>query len=91
MTTEMPGAGTEPLWGRLRLVCATANPDKVAEIATILGDAVELLPRPSHVPWAPDNQNEPRPWYCMRWLLLWRQVASLWRCSSWAEQLFIRP
>ena len=50
MTTEVPGAGTEPLWGRLRLVCASANPDKVAEIATILGDAVELLPRPSHVP-----------------------------------------
>ena len=50
MTTEAPGAGTEPLWGRLRLVCASANPDKVAEIATILGDAVELLPRPSHVP-----------------------------------------
>lgn len=35
---------------RLRLVCASANPDKVAEIAFILGDAVELLPRPDHVP-----------------------------------------
>jgi XTP/dITP diphosphohydrolase len=34
----------------LRLVCASANPDKVAEIAFILGDAVELLPRPDHVP-----------------------------------------
>jgi XTP/dITP diphosphohydrolase len=32
----------------LRLVCASANPDKVAEIAAILGDAVELLPRPDH-------------------------------------------
>ncbi len=50
MTTEAPGAGTEPLWGRLRLVCASANPDKVVEISTILGDAVELLPRPAHVP-----------------------------------------
>lgn len=36
--------------GRMRLVCASANPDKVAEIAAILGDAVELLPRPDHVP-----------------------------------------
>jgi XTP/dITP diphosphohydrolase len=39
-----------PLWGRLQVVCASANPDKVAEIAAILGDAVELLPRPEHVP-----------------------------------------
>ena len=31
-------------------MCASANPDKVAEIAAILGDAVELLPRPSEVP-----------------------------------------
>jgi XTP/dITP diphosphohydrolase len=35
---------------RLRLVCASANPDKVAEIAAILGDAVDLVPRPMHVP-----------------------------------------
>jgi len=41
---------SEPLWGRLRVVCASANPDKVAEIAAILGDALELLPRPSHIP-----------------------------------------
>lgn len=34
----------------MQLVCASANPDKVAEIAAILGDAVELLPRPAHVP-----------------------------------------
>jgi XTP/dITP diphosphohydrolase len=34
----------------LRLVCASANPDKVAEIAAILGDAVELVPRPPEVP-----------------------------------------
>ncbi len=34
----------------IRLVCATANPDKVAEIAAALGDTVELLPRPADVP-----------------------------------------
>lgn len=30
-----------------RLVTASANPDKVAEIAAVLGGAVELLPRPA--------------------------------------------
>ncbi len=30
----------------MKLVMASANPDKVAEIAAILGDAVELAPRP---------------------------------------------
>ena len=35
---------------RLQLVCATANPDKVAEISAILGSTVELLPRPPGVP-----------------------------------------
>src|SRR5215207_8335049 len=34
----------------LTLVCASANPDKVAEIAAILGTAVELAPRPGNVP-----------------------------------------
>ncbi|MEP7204542.1 MAG: RdgB/HAM1 family non-canonical purine NTP pyrophosphatase [Ilumatobacteraceae bacterium] len=34
----------------MRLVCASANPDKVVEIAAILGDVVDLLPRPSDVP-----------------------------------------
>lgn len=34
----------------LTLVCASANPDKVAEIAAILGSAVELEPRPAEVP-----------------------------------------
>ena len=34
----------------MRLVCASANPDKVAEIRAILGDVVELLPRPPDVP-----------------------------------------
>jgi XTP/dITP diphosphohydrolase len=32
-----------------RLVCASANPDKVAEIAAILDGVVELLPRPDDV------------------------------------------
>ena len=35
---------------RARLVCASANPHKVAEIATLLGDVVELVPRPPDVP-----------------------------------------
>jgi XTP/dITP diphosphohydrolase len=34
----------------LRLVCASANPHKAAEIVAILGDAVDLLPRPPEVP-----------------------------------------
>ncbi|MFN8022794.1 MAG: RdgB/HAM1 family non-canonical purine NTP pyrophosphatase [Acidimicrobiales bacterium] len=34
---------------RLQLVCATANAHKVDEIAAVLGDLVELLPRPEHV------------------------------------------
>ena len=34
----------------ITLVCASANPDKVAEIEFILGDRVELLPRPSDLP-----------------------------------------
>ena len=33
----------------LRLVCATANPHKVTEIAAVLGDAIELVPRPIDV------------------------------------------
>ena len=33
-----------------RLVCATANPGKVAEIAALLDGLVELLPRPADVP-----------------------------------------
>ena len=35
---------------RVGLVCATANPGKVAELQMILGDVVELLPRPPEVP-----------------------------------------
>jgi XTP/dITP diphosphohydrolase len=34
----------------MQLVCASANPDKVAEIAAILDGVVELLPRPAGVP-----------------------------------------
>lgn len=35
--------------GLPRLVCASANPDKVAEIEAILRDVVELVPRPADV------------------------------------------
>jgi XTP/dITP diphosphohydrolase len=35
---------------RLVLVSASANPDKVAEIAALLGNSVELLPRPPGIP-----------------------------------------
>jgi XTP/dITP diphosphohydrolase len=34
----------------LRLVLATANPDKAAEIAEILGPGIELVPRPAEIP-----------------------------------------
>jgi XTP/dITP diphosphohydrolase len=34
----------------MRLVCASANPDKVAEIASLLDGTIELMPRPEHVP-----------------------------------------
>jgi XTP/dITP diphosphohydrolase len=33
-----------------RLVCASANPDKVAEIAAVLAGVVDLVPRPDEVP-----------------------------------------
>jgi XTP/dITP diphosphohydrolase len=35
---------------RLRVVSATANPDKAAEIAAILGAEIELVPRPASIP-----------------------------------------
>lgn len=41
-----PPPGDSPL---LTVVCATANPHKVAEIAAILDGVVELLPRPDWV------------------------------------------
>ncbi|MDQ1395213.1 MAG: XTP/dITP diphosphohydrolase, partial [Acidimicrobiaceae bacterium] len=34
----------------MRFVVASANPDKAAEIAEIIGPAFELLPRPESVP-----------------------------------------
>ena len=34
----------------MQLVCASANPDKVAEISQLLTGLVDLLPRPSEVP-----------------------------------------
>jgi XTP/dITP diphosphohydrolase len=34
----------------MRIVLATANPGKAAEIAAVLGGAVELVPRPESVP-----------------------------------------
>lgn len=51
--------------GRLpRLVCASANPDKVAEIALVLDGLVELLPRPAGladvVEDAPDLEGNAR-------------------------------
>lgn len=36
--------------GLPRLVCASANPDKVAEIAQLLDGLVDLVPRPDSVP-----------------------------------------
>jgi XTP/dITP diphosphohydrolase len=36
--------------GLLRLVCASANPDKVAEMAAVLEGLVELVPRPADLP-----------------------------------------
>jgi XTP/dITP diphosphohydrolase len=36
--------------GRPQFVCASANPDKVAEIQALLADLVDLLPRPMDVP-----------------------------------------
>ena len=46
MTDSAHHAYDAPLF-RPVLVCASANPDKVAEIEAILGDAVELLARPA--------------------------------------------
>jgi XTP/dITP diphosphohydrolase len=34
----------------VRIVLASANPDKAQEIRAIIGDAIELVPRPAHVP-----------------------------------------
>lgn len=39
----------DPMTGPLRLVCASANPHKVAEIAALLDGIAELLPRPAGI------------------------------------------
>ena len=41
----------------MRLVCASANPDKVTEIAAILDGLVDLLPRPQDVPDVVENDD----------------------------------
>ena len=41
----------------MRLVCASANPDKVTEIAAILDGVVDLLPRPPDVPEVAENAD----------------------------------
>ena len=46
-------AGAAPL----RLVCASANPDKVVEMAHVLGGLVELLPRPAEVGEVDENAD----------------------------------
>ena len=35
---------------RPTFVCASANPDKVAELRTLLADVCHMLPRPAEVP-----------------------------------------
>ena len=42
---------------RPQLVCASANPDKVAEIEFILRDVVDLVPRPADVPDVVEDQD----------------------------------
>ena len=46
---ELLATAPTPRSSSIRLVVATANPHKVSEIAAILGDLVELVPRPSGV------------------------------------------
>jgi XTP/dITP diphosphohydrolase len=41
----------------LQLVCASANPDKVVEMAAILDGLVNLLPRPADVPDVPEDAD----------------------------------
>lgn len=51
--TDAARSGTQPL----RLVCASANPDKVAEMSAVLGGLVELLPRPDDVGDVEENED----------------------------------
>ena len=46
----MTTAGVRAAGGLPTLVCASANPDKVAEIAALLDGVVQLIPRPNDVP-----------------------------------------
>ena len=46
----MSGAAAPLRPRKMKLVCASANPGKVGEIRAILGEVVDLLPRPGHVP-----------------------------------------
>ena len=46
----MTTTGARGAAGLPTLVCASANPDKVAEIAALLDGVVQLLPRPAEVP-----------------------------------------
>jgi XTP/dITP diphosphohydrolase len=46
---HVPVSERKPPVSRHQLVCSSANPDKVAEIAAIVGDVVDLLPRPGHI------------------------------------------
>lgn len=39
----------------ITLVCASANPDKVAEIEALVAGSVTLLPRPADVPEVPED------------------------------------
>jgi XTP/dITP diphosphohydrolase len=41
----------------VQLVCASANPDKVMEMAAILDGVVNLLPRPAGVPDVPEDAD----------------------------------
>ena len=41
----------------MRLVCASANPDKVTEISAILDGVVDLVPRPPDVPEVEENAD----------------------------------
>ena len=41
----------------IQLVCASANPDKVAEIQRLLDGVVDLLPRPADVPDVVEDAN----------------------------------
>ena len=43
----------------VRIVLARANPDKAHEIRAIVGNAIELVPRPPHVPDVVEDGDTP--------------------------------